>query len=135
MPCAIAENIWREMWLKFLVNCSYNAISGIGQITYAQMVQVPEIKQLIADITQEFLAVAAFEGVHIGIEEAQRANDLIATSMATQRSSTAQDLAKGKQTEIEFLNGYIAELGRRYGVSTQANQAVFALVKMLETQP
>ena len=135
VPCIVADNIWREMWLKFLVNCSYNAISGIGQIAYGQMVQIPEIYQLIAEITQEFLTVAPFAGVYIAPEEARQANVLIANSMATQRSSTAQDLAKGKKTEIEFLNGYIVELGKRYGVPTQANQAVFALVKMLETSP
>jgi len=52
--------------------------------------------------------------------------------MVTQVSSTAQDLAKKKKTEIDFLNGYIVELGKRYGVPTPTNESVFSLVKMLE---
>ena len=132
VPCSIAQQIKKDMWLKFLVNCSYNAISGIGQITYGEMVLIPEILQQIDHITEEFLAIATAEGVHISAAEAIEANALIASTMVTQRSSTAQDLARGKQTEIDFLNGYIVELGKRYGIAVPYNESIYALVKMLE---
>lgn len=132
VPCPISSNIKREMWLKFLVNCTFNAISGIGQISYGEMVKFPEILKLVDDITKEFLVISSSEGVEISYAEAQQANQLIATTMVTQVSSTAQDLAKKKKTEIDFLNGYIVELGKRYGVPTPTNESVFSLVKMLE---
>lgn len=133
-PCSIAPQIKREMWLKFLVNCSFNAISGIGQISYGQMVKSSEIVKLIQEVTKEFLAIAALEDVNISMSEALAANDSIATTMVTQVSSTAQDLAKGKRTEIDFLNGYIVQLGKRYGIPTPHNETVYALVKMMESQ-
>jgi 2-dehydropantoate 2-reductase len=132
IPCAIAAQIKRDMWLKFLVNCSYNGISGIGQITYGEMVQVPEIIHQIDQITDEFIRIAALEGVLISEEEGRQANALIASTMTTQRSSTAQDLARGKKTEIDFLNGYIVKLAKRHGVKVPYNESVHALVKMLE---
>ena len=132
VPCSMSKQIKKDMWLKFLVNCSYNAISGIGQITYGEMVLIPEILQQIDHITEEFLAIATAEGVHISSVEAIEANALIASTMVTQRSSTAQDLARGKQTEIDFLNGYIVELGKRYGIAVPYNESIYALVKMLE---
>jgi len=134
VPCSIAPKIKRDMWLKFLVNCSFNAISGIGQISYGEMVKSPGIVKMIEEITKEFLAIAALEDVNISMSEALTANDSIATTMVTQVSSTAQDLAKGKMTEIDFLNGYIVELGKRYGVPTPYNQSVYALVKMMESK-
>jgi len=134
VPCSIAPEIKRDMWLKFLVNCSFNAISGIGQISYGEMVKSPGIVKMIEEITKEFLAIATLEDVKISVSEALAANDSIATTMATQVSSTAQDLAKGKMTEIDFLNGYIVELGKRYGVQTPYNQSVHALVKMMESK-
>jgi 2-dehydropantoate 2-reductase len=134
VPCSIAPQIKRDMWLKFLVNCSFNAISGIGQISYGEMVKSPEIVKLIEEITKEFLAIAALEGVKISMSEALAANDSIATTMVTQVSSTAQDLARGKMTEMDFLNGYIVELGKRYGVPTPYNESVHALVKMMESK-
>jgi len=134
VPCSIAPQIKRDMWLKFLVNCSFNAISGIGQISYGEMVKSSGIVKMIEEITKEFLAIAALEDVNISMSEALTANDSIATTMVTQVSSTAQDLAKGKMTEIDFLNGYIVELGQRYGVPTPYNQSVYALVKMMESK-
>ena len=134
VPCSITPQIKREMWLKFLVNCSFNAISGIGQISYGQMVKSPGTVKLIQEITKEFLAIAALEDVKISLPEALAANDSIAATMVTQVSSTAQDLAKGKLTEIDFLNGYIVQLGKRYGIPMPYNESVYALVKMMESQ-
>jgi 2-dehydropantoate 2-reductase len=134
VPCTLASQIKRDMWLKFLVNCSFNAVSGIGQISYGEMVKSPGIVKLIEEITKEFLAIAALENVAITMPEALAANNSIATTMVTQVSSTAQDLAKGKVTEIDFLNGYIVQLGKRYGVATPYNESVYALVKMMESQ-
>ena len=134
VPCSIAPQIKRDMWLKFLVNCSFNAISGIGQISYGEMVKSPEIVKLIEEITKEFLAIAAFEGITISMSEAFAANDSIARTMVTQVSSTAQDLARGKITEMDFLNGYIVELGKRYVVPTPYKESVHALVKMMESK-
>jgi 2-dehydropantoate 2-reductase len=134
VPCTISPQIKREMWLKFLVNCSFNAISGIGQIPYGEMVKSHGVVKLIEEITREFLAIAALENVNITLADALAANESIATTMVTQISSTAQDLSKGKMTEIDFLNGYIVELGKRYGVATPYNESVNALVKMLESQ-
>ena len=50
-------------------------------------------------------------------------------------SSTAQDLARGKPTEIDHLNGYVLRKGEALGVPTPANRALYALVKLLESKP
>jgi len=132
VPCSISTNIKQEMWLKFLVNCSYNAISGIGQIEYGQMVQSKHINELINQITKEFLTVAEKEGISISHEQAILANQQIAKTMTKQKSSTAQDLMKCKKTEIDYLNGYIVRCGLAHRIPTPANQSVYAMVKILE---
>jgi 2-dehydropantoate 2-reductase len=52
--------------------------------------------------------------------------------MTRATSSTAQDIARGKRTEIDALNGYIARLGERLGVATPVNRALHALVSLRE---
>jgi 2-dehydropantoate 2-reductase len=98
------------------------------------MVKQAEICQLLESLTKEFLLVAQHEGVNISFEEAQAINQKIAVTMSGQRSSTAQDLMKGKPTEIEFLNGLIVRKAQEFGVSTPSHQAMYALVKMFERQ-
>jgi 2-dehydropantoate 2-reductase len=56
----------------------------------------------------------------------------IATQMAEALSSTAQDINRGKHTEIDSLNGYISRRGAELGIPTPVNHALYALVKLLE---
>jgi len=58
----------------------------------------------------------------------------IAQAMPAQYSSTAQDLARAKPTEIDHLNGYVVRRGEALGVPTPANRALHALVKLLESK-
>ena len=132
IPCGVSLDVKKELWCKFLVNCCYNGISGIGQIQYGKMYKEPYIRDLINQITQEFLSVALKEGVLITRQEAAILNEQIATSMAGQTSSTAQDLSRKKPTEIDYLNGLIVKKGKEYGINVSANQSIYALVKMME---
>ena len=52
--------------------------------------------------------------------------------MSGATSSTAQDLQRGRRTEIDALNGYVARRGAELGVPTPVNQTLHALVKLLE---
>jgi 2-dehydropantoate 2-reductase len=125
IPCAVSPEIKRALWKKFLVNCTYNGISALGQIPYGKMVQVPQIQSLIEALTAEFIQVAQAEGVDLSPEE----------TMPGQRSSTAQDLARGKPTEIDYLNGVVVEIAHRHGISVPTHRAIHGLVKMLERHP
>jgi 2-dehydropantoate 2-reductase len=56
----------------------------------------------------------------------------IAGTMPSQFSSTAQDLARGKRSEIDYLNGLIVRRGEALGIATPANRVLWSLVKLLE---
>ncbi len=131
----VAKNINLALWSKFLVNCTYNGISAIGQISYGNMAKVPEILNLIESITKEVLSIANQEGVSIALEDAMKMNERIFITMNGQKSSTAQDLARHKPTEIDYLNGYIVNKGREYGIPTPFNETILSLVKLLERRP
>ena len=52
--------------------------------------------------------------------------------MPNQKSSTAQDLARGKPSEIDFLNGHVVRKGAELGVATPTNHALQVMVKLAE---
>jgi 2-dehydropantoate 2-reductase len=54
------------------------------------------------------------------------------TTMMTTMSSTAQDIMKGKPTEIDYLNGLIARESKALGMSAPINAMLAALVKLKE---
>ncbi len=136
VPCRISENIEGELWTKLIWNCALNAISALGCVTYGAIFASADARRIIATLVDEVLAVARAKGIHPpGVEDpkAALAGALkIAEQMSGTRSSTAQDMARRKRTEIDSLNGYVARLGEQLGVATPVNHALYTLVKLQE---
>ena len=132
VPVKVSANVMAELWSKLLVNCAYNAISGLAQVPYGALAAQTAIRDLQREVVAEVVAVAAAEGIELPLAPALEAMTRIAAAMPAQLSSTAQDMAKGKPSEIEHLNGFVARRGRALGVATPANQALYALVKLVE---
>jgi 2-dehydropantoate 2-reductase len=98
------------------------------------MAALPAIGELQAAVVREAVAVAQAEGVAVSLDAALAAVRRVALAMPLQRSSTAQDLARGRPTEIAQLNGHIAQRGAALGVPVPLNQALWALVQLAESQ-
>jgi 2-dehydropantoate 2-reductase len=134
--CRIADDIARELWTKFTWNCGLNAISALGRAKYGQIAASPDARKLVEAVVYEVLAVAKAANIHPpGFEDPQVAlagSFKIATQMAEALSSTAQDMIRGKRTEIDSLNGYISRRGAELGVPTPVNHALYTLVKLVE---
>ncbi len=128
----ISSDVIAELWSKLLVNCAYNAISGLAQAPYAKLAAQPEIREIQEAIVREVVVLAQAEGIALQFEPSLRAMERIATAMPAQFSSTAQDMARRKPSEIDHLNGFVARRGRELGVATPINQTLYALVKLVE---
>ena len=133
VPVRIVPDVAEELWAKLLVNCAYNAISALAQMPYENLAALPDIVELQHDIVHEVIAVAAAAGVVLPLDASLQAVARIAAGMPRQLSSTAQDMARRKPSEIDHLNGYIARRGRELGVPTPVNRTLHALVKLVET--
>jgi 2-dehydropantoate 2-reductase len=133
IPVRISDNVAGELWAKLVVNCAYNALSAITQLPYGKLIQGAGIRDTMRDVVEETLAVARASGVRMA-PDTLAMTYRIAEAMPTQYSSTAQDLARGKPTEIDHLNGYVVRRGEALGVPTPANRALHALVKLLESK-
>jgi 2-dehydropantoate 2-reductase len=133
VPVAVSDNVAGELWAKLVVNCAYNALSAITQLPYGKMIAGVGVRELMRDVVEETLAVARASGVAMAPGMLERTYG-IAQAMPTQFSSTAQDLARGKPTEIEHLNGFVVRRGAALGVPTPANRVLYALVKLLESK-
>ncbi|HXY00109.1 MAG TPA: 2-dehydropantoate 2-reductase [Candidatus Limnocylindrales bacterium] len=136
VPCRISENIEGELWTKLIWNCALNAVSALGRVTYGEIIASLDAKQVVEAAVRETLNVARAKGIHPpGLEDPRAAlagSFKIAEQMSGTRSSTAQDMARGKRTEIDSLNGHVARVGAQLGVATPVNHALYTLVKLQE---
>ena len=142
----VTTNLWGERWSKLAVNCMVNPISGlsgfdsaeartdrvprrIAVFTAAEVIEVGrargyEVEPIYSIETQRF--VDATQGKGLDEVEADMARD--AKSRVGGRPSMLQDVMKGRRTEINYLNGYVAEQGRQVGVKTPLNDKIVELV-------
>jgi 2-dehydropantoate 2-reductase len=115
-----------------------NAISGLGRATYGEIIANEDAKRVVEAVVYEVLAVAKKKGIHPpGLEDPKVAlvgAYRLGQQMSATYSSTAQDMARGKRTEIDSLNGYIARHGAELGVPTPVNHTLYTLVKLQESK-
>lgn len=131
VPTEISTNVMGALWAKLILNCAYNALSAITQQPYGQLVQGEGVQDVIRDLVNECLAVAQADGITVP-GDVWQAVERIAQTMPQQLSSTAQDLARGKRSEIDHLNGYVLRRGEVLGIATPVNRVMHTLVKLLE---
>jgi 2-dehydropantoate 2-reductase len=129
----ISETVEVDLWTKLVMNSAYNAISALTGSQYGRMVAIPEIRTVMADAVNEVVAVAAAKGVRLPDDLVEKAIRL-ADGMPVTISSTAQDLLRGRRTEIDHLNGYVVRQGDALGIATPVNRTLNALVKLAESK-
>jgi len=131
VPIKVSDDIAAELWTKLVMNCSYNAVCALTGAPYGVMVANPEVRAVMIEAVNEVMALAKAKGIRLPDDIADTAIRL-ADVMPQTMSSTAQDLAKGRPTEIDHLNGYVMREGLRLGVPTPVNTTLHALTKLLE---
>ena len=133
VPCRVSQDIEADLWSKFVLNCAGNAVTGITQISYERLAHSAITRDIFNLVIAETVAVARAAGVKLPeVDYVSEGLKFLQGVGADATSSTAQDLARGKRTEIDSLNGYVARRGKELGIATPANLVLFALVKLLE---
>jgi 2-dehydropantoate 2-reductase len=133
VPLETSDNVAGALWAKLILNCVYNAMSAITQLPYGRLIEGEGVTGVMRDVMDECLTVARAAGVAVP-GDSWEAVLRIARTMPTQYSSTAQDLARGKKSEIDHLNGFVLRQGEALGVPTPVNRALHALVKLMESR-
>ena len=133
VPCRISENITAELWEKLIMNCAYNALSALSRSKYGRIARDSGTAEVMKRVVNEAVAVGNAAGVKLSAEKMFAAVLKLGTeAMPEAVSSTAQDIARGKPTEIDSLNGFLVRRGAELVVPTPVNETLYSLVKLLE---
>lgn len=126
-----SQDIKKDMWKKLVFNCVLNPVTSILGIEN-RGISDEKLNPLKKLIVGECLKVAEKDGVRFDIDFMKILNTEFRLSRNI--SSMQQDLLKGKCTEIDYLNGAVAELGKKYGISCPVNEALVAIIKYMEKE-
>ncbi|MFE3837074.1 ketopantoate reductase family protein [Pseudogemmobacter sonorensis] len=127
----VSDRAQAALWTKFTVNCVFNAASALTRQPYGVIAAQPGAEAFLRGVMAECLAVARASGVDLP-QDFWPIIEGIITGMPGQFSSTAQDLMRGKKTEIDHLNGEVLRRAEALGLAVPLNAALWVMVKAAE---
>jgi 2-dehydropantoate 2-reductase len=131
-----SERFEEEEWRKTLLNAVMNPVAGLLMGAVGPVLEHPSLFGIVKGLIAEFREVALARGIDLGsLEEMEAWCRDVASKDPEHSPSLSQDLQRGKRTEIDAINGYIINEGRRLGMATPLHEAVTTLVKFLEGIP
>ena len=145
-PTKVTTNLWGERWSKLSVNCMANGLAGLSGLGSAEVRTEPASAAWPSTwpprpsrsagpaamrwsrsgaSTPSASSTAPRAGLQAEVERdmAERAKEL-----AGGRPSLLQDVMRGRRTEVQYLNGYVSEQGRKVGIPTPFNDKVVELI-------
>ena len=129
VPAQVTSAVMNALWAKLTANCAYNALSALTQLPYGELVRREGMEETLRAVVAECSVVARAAGVSLPETLWEDVHGL-SQSMAGQLSSTAQDVARGRRSEIDFINGYVVRQAQRLGIEVPINRLLHALVKI-----
>ena len=128
IPCHLSKDIRRTKWEKMCWNCVFNPITVLIDDRVAKALDHAEMIGVIRQIVGEVAAIAATLKVPLPPDMAER---VVKASQEIRdiHTSMYDDWKAGRLTEIDYLNGYIVEQGRKLGIPTPVNEALTAMIK------
>ncbi|MES2533509.1 MAG: 2-dehydropantoate 2-reductase [Pseudomonadota bacterium] len=128
----VTPDIDRSIWKKLVVNCAFNGLCAVTDLSCGQLGDQPAIWPVLDGICDEVLALAAAEGVAIDGAEARAFLRDVAAASRAHHPSMVQDVRARRRTEIDNLNGAVLRGCERHGLAAPFNRMAHALVSAVE---
>jgi len=122
------QDIRKALFEKLLVNAAINPLTALFDVPNGELVEDPKLREVLRDVVREAHPIVADQGVTLSLKEAIERVEGVCRATAQNISSMLQDVRKGRQTEIEFINGAIVREGERLKIPTPLNRLLTELV-------
>jgi 2-dehydropantoate 2-reductase len=130
MEAEAVKDIVCKIWEKVVINAAINPITALCRIRNGKIAEIDELWSIAKSIAEEGRELMAAMGFNI--ENIVGSVKEVIIKTANNKSSMLQDIERGKKTEIDFINGAIAQKGLELGIDTTMNRLILNLVKGVE---
>ncbi|MDX9883299.1 MAG: 2-dehydropantoate 2-reductase [Prolixibacteraceae bacterium] len=127
----ISKDIDADLWKKFISIC-VSGLLAVTRTTYGQLRELSETRQMMIDLLKEGYALSQKIGVAIEADYVDKSVSFIDSFPYSSTSSLTRDIWEGRPSEIDYQNGTIVRLGKKYGVDTPVNQFVYHCILPME---
>jgi 2-dehydropantoate 2-reductase len=139
----LTRNLRGQIWSKLLVNSTFTGLSAVSGLRYGGVAEHPDGREAAYAIWTEGVTVGEAEGLMLEtvyhdveprslVERDDAALDRLMAIAGNTKPSMLQDLEQGRATEVDVVNGGVAERGRAHSIPTPFNDRVVELVHLME---
>ena len=139
----VTRNLRGQIWSKLLVNSTFTGLSAVSGLRYGAVAEHRDGREAAFAIWTEGVAVGEAEGLELEtvydnvapralVDRDDAALERIMDVAGNTKPSMLQDLEQGRDTEVDVVNGGVAERGRAHGIATPFNDRVIELVHAME---
>lgn len=125
------EDINQKCWLKLIINAVINPLTAIHQIKNGQL-QSAQYSTLIQPLVLEVFAIAKAERLHFELISLQETVSNVIAATAENFSSMNRDVFYKRETEIEYINGYLIKKAQQHNIETPILVDLYQKIKALE---
>jgi 2-dehydropantoate 2-reductase len=125
----LADDMLLDLWKKFALLSGTSGITASTRQPLGVIRDDPDMGALFRKLMAETTAVGRAAGVPFAVDFADELDRSVAAFPPTMKASMANDLDNGNRLELDWLAGKVVALGRKYGVPTPAQEAVYAILK------
>jgi 2-dehydropantoate 2-reductase len=134
MPTTAVHDARGPQWRKVIFNAATNPLGALTGLTHGRVCERPDLRALASKLVDEGKAVATAQGIELDSDPEELIDYAARPDVAYgHKASMLQDVEARRATEIDYLNGGISSFGRRHGVPTPTHEAIWALVKGVES--
>ncbi|WP_368645928.1 2-dehydropantoate 2-reductase [Alkalibacterium putridalgicola] len=127
-----SKDVQFTTWRKACVNGTMNALCALMDANINEIFSTSTHQSLLKGIVSEFAALAKVKGIHFDLEETLEYIYNVSRKLGSHYPSMHQDLSNKRPTEIDFLNGLVAEESRKVGLKAPYCQQITDLIHAKE---
>jgi 2-dehydropantoate 2-reductase len=128
----LSDNVLGLVWDKLMVNVGINALCGITRLQNGELLNYPELEELLEAAVAEAHSVAKAKGIRLSYNDPISHTKDVCRATAANKCSMLQDILNGKLTEIDMINGAIIREGETVGVAAPVNRTLTNLIKFIQ---
>lgn len=132
IPHEIPQDMYKELWWKFMMNVGLNQVSAILGATYGTLAKSEHAKKLLFDASLEAVKVANLEGINLTENDIHKYIDIVCKIDPKGKTSMLQDIENKRYTEVELFSGTVIKLAKKHGIRCPVNEVLYTMIKALE---
>jgi 2-dehydropantoate 2-reductase len=118
-------------WDKLVWNGAFNTVATLTRRRVGEILDDPEALRLVCTLMREIIDVARADGADLGYDRIDFYLAHSRKNLRALKTSTQQDLERGRRLEYEALAGAVVRAARRHGVAAPAMETIYALIRLL----